>query len=196
MNSAKPLAVRNDSAKSPKKTMEGIMRSWIAVTIFLFTIYATSNALAQECSVVDDNEDGSYLVQIGDKQLLAISEEMERNVLKIRRDLLDAQREIFIKDSLLATYELAKAQYDTTLKRQKEYIAELESILDDYKKLVKDLKRLKGEPWFTVSGGVGVTGDGTDPAVLMGLGIRRFRVWGFFQKDNAGVVVGMALPLF
>jgi len=180
--------------------MELNLIRWLVV-IFLLVSAVSSNSLAQEpitCKVVKDYGDGSYFVRINGKDLLAITEQMQKNTLKQRADLWTAQKEIALKDSLLAKYDLAKAWYDTTLKAQKEYIAELEDVLDDYKKLVKDLKKLKGEPWFTVSGGIGATGNDLDqPAVLMGLGIfRRLRVWGLFQENNTGVVLGTTLPLF
>jgi hypothetical protein len=175
------------------------LTSWTIKIILLSAFYAASIASAQEsipCKVVKDYGDGTYFVRINGKDLLAIPDEMQKRILKQRVDLLSTQKEMALKDSLLAKYDLAKAWYDTTLKNQKEYIAELEDVLDDYKRLVKDLKKLKGEPWFTLSGGVGATGDDTDPAILMGLGLRRFRVWGLLQENNSGVIVGTTLPLF
>jgi len=161
----------------------------------LLPLMWTFVATGQECRVVKDNQDGSYLVQIGDKTLLAISEEQERNVLKTKQDLTDALREIAIKDQLLARYDKVRAQYDTTLQQQKEYTAELESVTQGYKKLAADYRRLK-EPWVTVDGGIGATGGETEPAVMLGIGIRAFRLSAFFQKKNSGALVGVSLPLF
>ena len=166
--------------------------------MFVWMVIPASVALSQDslsCRVLKDYGDGSYLVQIGDRTLLAISEEMEKSVLKLRRDLLDAQKEGALKDSLLASYDQATLWYDTTLSRQKEYIAELESVLEGYKKLLKDYKKLR-EPWFTFEGGLGATGDDREPAVLMGMGIRRLRIWGFLQESNSGAFVGTTFPLF
>jgi hypothetical protein len=56
---------------------------------------------------------------------------------------------------------------------------------------------LAREEFISVEGGLGVTditGD-TRAALLLGAGFRNFRTWGFFQKDNTGVAVGMHFPL-
>ena len=161
----------------------------------LLPFMVTFIARGQECKVIKDYQDGSYLVQIGNKNLLAISEEQEKNFLNTRTELMDARRTIAVKDQLLANYDKVKAQYDTTLQQQKEYIAELESVSQGYKRLAADYKRLK-EPWVTVDGGIGATGGDTEPAVVLGIGIRALRLSGFFQKKNSGALIGISLPLF
>lgn len=145
--------------------------------------------------VVRVNDDGSYVVRIQGQPMLAITEEMAGNSLKAREDLLAAERKVAIKDSLLATYELVRARYDTTLARQREYIVELELVAEGYRQLLEDYKRLRGEPWLSVEGGLGATGD-EDPALLVGLAVRRLRVWGFVQESNAGALLGVSLPIF
>jgi hypothetical protein len=157
-------------------------------------ICLTTGVLAQECQVVEDYQDGTYLVKINNVTLLAITDEMQREMLKVKQDLFDARREIPKKDQLLADYENFRAQYEVTLKHQQEYIQELEALLEGYKAMHKKYKNLK-EPWLTVEGGVGATGD-SDPAVLFGLGIRSIRVWGFLQESNAGGLIGMTFPIF
>lgn len=139
--------------------------------------------------------DVGYVVQIGGQTFFAVSEKRQKNILKTKVDLITAQRELVIKDEQLAEYDKLKAQYDTTVKHQKEYIQELESMLTGYKSLLRDYKKLK-TPSLTAEVGIGVTGSDSDPAVLMGLGFRKVRVYGFFQKENAGVMVGLALPIF
>jgi len=148
-----------------------------------------------EVTVARVNEDGSYLLRVDGQLMLAITEEMARNSLKAREDLLAAERKLAIKDSLLASYEIVRARYDTTLARQREYIVELEQVAQGYKELVEDYKRLRGEPWLSLEGGLGATGD-EDPAILVGVAVRRLRVWGFLQESNAGALVGASLPIF
>jgi hypothetical protein len=61
-------------------------------------------------------------------------------------------------------------------------------------------KHLK-EPWLTIETAVCATegadeaGD-SDPAVILGLGIRQIRIWGFFQENNAGALIGLTYPIF
>jgi len=151
--------------------------------------------VADSARVVRRNDDGSYLVRVNGHLMLAITTEMARNSLKVEEDLLAAERKLAVKDSLLATYEIVRAQYDTTLARQKEYIVELEQVAKGYRQLLADYKKLRGEPWLSFEGGLGVTGD-SDPAILAGFAIHRLRVWGFLQESNAGALLGISLPIF
>lgn len=173
---------------------------FVSGLLCLFIFPLASGALAQDCHIVKDYQDGSYLVKINNKTVLAISEEMEKNMLKMQRDLLDAQREIAEKDKLLADYENFKAQYKVTLDHQQEYIKELESVLEGYKGMHAKYKELK-EPWLTIEAGVGAT-DGEDEAgnsnsaVILGLGIRQIRIWGFLQEKNTGALIGLTYPIF
>lgn len=167
----------------------------IFIFLCLLMMFSASHVLAQECKIVKTYPNGNYLVEIDGKTFITITEDQERKILKLKRDLLDAQSEIVLKDSLLSAYERTKAWYDTTLSRQKEYIAELEKVLKGYKELVQDYKKLKGEPWLTFEGGIGATGD-KKPAVVMGLGIRCLRVYGFLQESNGGVLLGVSYPIF
>lgn len=169
-----------------------------AIAIALAAL-APAGARAQEDDidvvVASVNEDGSYVLLIDGQPMLAITEEMARNSLKARADLLAAERKLAIKDSLLASYEMVRERYDTTLARQREYIVELEQVAEGYKQLLEDYKRLRGEPWLSLEGGLGATGD-EDPAILVGAAIRRVRIWGFFQESNAGALLGVSLPIF
>ena len=165
--------------------------------ICLGTLLLTARVAAQDilsCTVVKDYGDGSYLVQIGSKTLLAITQEKERQILKLRRDLLDLQKEMTLKDSLSATYDRTLTWYDTTLTHQKEYIAGLENVLTGYKTLLRDYKKLR-QPWLTFETGIGATGN-AKPALLLGFGIRQVRLLGFLQEDNAGGFLGASWRLF
>jgi len=171
------------------------VRSMFLLVCF-WMLLAISQSQAQEtCQVLETYSDGSSLVKIGNKTMLAITVEMARESLKLKSDLLAAQKEKVLKDSLMAKYDVVKAWYDTTLSQHKQYIAELEKVLDGYKGLVRDYKKLK-EPWFTFEGGLGASGDDKNPAVMMGLGIRRIRAWGFLQERNSGILVGTSFRLF
>ncbi len=188
------MSSRRLLAHNKKGEIMEIKKLALLICLLFLLVSQASVSLAEECQIVKDYKDGSYLVKIGDKTLLAISENQEKEVLKLKQDLGTAQQEIARKDELLANYEKVKAQYDITLNRQKEYVAELESIFSGYKDLVQGYKKLK-EPWVTFDGGIGATGH-TKPAIMLGLGIRYFRVWGFFQENNAGALAGLSVPLF
>jgi hypothetical protein len=143
----------------------------------------------------DKEGDIGYIVKVEGKTFFAVSEKRQKNIMKMKVDLITAQQELNVKNEQLADYNSLKAQYDITVKHQKEYIRELESMLTGYKSLLRDYKKLK-TPSLTAEIGIGITGSDSDPAVLMGLGLRKFRLYGFFQEKNAGVMVGLALPIF
>ncbi|MBN1349881.1 hypothetical protein JXJ21_10760 [candidate division KSB1 bacterium] len=169
---------------------------WLAFISACVLISAFASAAdSSGCKVVKKYPNGSYLVEIDNMTYLTVTETMEKNLLKMKRDLLDAQKELVLKDSLLLNYNETVAWYDTTITHMRTYIEELESILTGYKGLVQDYKKLK-EPCFTFQLGVGATGHENKPAILMGTGIYKFRVWGLLQENNSGAFVGKTFPLF
>ena len=178
--------------------MRSQIKLWLVAIFGLAILAIASDLLAQDtvtCKVIKKRASGNYVVEINGKQYLAIPEETEKKIIKLKRDYLDAQREIVLKDSLLATYETTTAWYDTTLARQKAYIAETEAILAGYKGLLHDYKRLH-EPFMTLIGGLGATGSAKKPAILAGLRIRKLLIWGFLQENNSGALIGTEFRLF
>ena len=96
-----------------------------------------------QCEIIKKYPNGSLLVRTGNKTFLAITGAMEKDMLKMKRDLLDAELQIALKDSLLANFDKTIAWYDETSKNMKQYIVELEAVLRGYKGLFKDYKKLK-----------------------------------------------------
>jgi hypothetical protein len=165
----------------------------------LCSLTGISHLRAQQlptCEALLLQDDGSYVVKIGNDTLLAITEELVDELYDAKVDLELAKKNIALKDSLIATYERVEYRYEVVHRQQKEYIADLEEVLEGYKELAKGYKKLSGDPWVTFSGGLGATGSDEKPAVLAGLGIRRFRVWGLLQESNSVVAVGLMFPLF
>ena len=81
--------------------------------------------------------------------------------------------------------------------KQKEYIGEIEQSLSGYRSLADDYRKLsRGPGTFTLEAGIGATRGDTKPALLVGAGMRRLRIWGFFQEKNSGALVGIQYPLF
>ncbi len=173
----------------------------LKVILFLSIIFLLfSNIYSQEttettCQIIKKYSDGSVLVKIGDKEMLAITQDAERRMLKMKRDLLDAEREIYLKDSLMVNYDATVAQYEKTIANMKEYIVELEQMLKGYKELARDYKLMK-EPWLNFSVGMGATSRDYKPALLMGLDFRRIIISGFIQERNSGLFLGTKFRLF
>ncbi|MBC8186345.1 hypothetical protein H8E88_35125 [candidate division KSB1 bacterium] len=175
------------------------MRNYKLILLtFVFFFLNNQTILSQEteqCQVVKKYPNGCLLVQSGDNTYLAITEAMEKEMLKMKRDIMDAERKMVLKDSLLANVNQTISWYETTIKNMKAYMTELEAVLNGYKGLVKDYKKLK-EPLFVFKGGIGATGKDYKPAVLVGLGIRDFSMWGILQERNAGLIIGKQFRLY
>src|SRR3989442_1294016 len=132
--------------------------------------------------VVRQLNDSTYLVQIRGRTMLAISEAVARRSLEADAELRGALAQLKTQDTLVAAYERALAWSDTTVRRQKLLISQLDSLYHGWRDVAGGWKRLAGEPWLTFDFGLGETGRDHNPAVLAGIGIRRFRIWGFLQE--------------
>jgi hypothetical protein len=165
------------------------MKNNFTLIIFCLLFNSTQIFTQDSIRIIAPMAHGSYKIEINGEEYRAITPETMKKLLGLQV-LLDANtKELAAKDSLLAAYAETDYWYNTLVEQHKNYISGLESVLEGYKGLVKDYKRLKA-PWLTVQGGVGVSGHDTKPAVLFGLGIRDFRVWGLFQERNSGVLLG------
>ena len=169
-------------------------RGRMVFTVLLLAAFA--QASAQQCAVLEAMPQGAYLVSIEDEKMLAITRDMAAEPLKQVAILEALKKEIAAKEALLESLLKAEGHYQQLVDRQREYITGLEQTMQGYKELARDYKKLSGEPWLTFDIGLGATGGDTDPAVLAGVAIKRFKVWGFLQEENSGVLIGTTLPLF
>jgi len=181
------------------RSFGGKMRNYKLILLtFVFLFLNNGIILSQEsdlCQVLKKYPNGCLLIQSGNKTYLAITEAMEKEMIKMKQDLLDAEKKMVLKDSLLANVNQTINWYESTIKNMKAYMTELETVLKGYKGLVKDYKKLK-EPLFLFKGGIGATGKDYKPAALVGLGIRDFSMWGFLQERNSGLFIGKQLRLY
>jgi len=179
---------------------EKLMRKFHRITVLVIFLFFVSVLQAQEpadqdCQIIKEYPNGSVLLKIGGREMLAITQDMERSMLKLKRDVLDAEKEIWLKDSLLANYDNTIAQYERTITHMKDYIQELEYVLKGYKDLAHDYKKMR-VPWLSVRLGVGATSRDYKPAIMMGLDVRRVLISGFIQERNSGLLVGTSFRLF
>jgi hypothetical protein len=151
-------------------------------------------ARAQECTATAV-EGGGYKVTIAGTEYYALTQKAVKATEAAFASQKTAEENLARAEKMIAQYKELSTQYEATMARQKEYVAELEHTLQGYRDLVAQYRELK-EPWLTVEGGIGLTGKDTQPAVMLGLGIRSLRLWGFAQKDNTGAMAGISLPLF
>ena len=100
------------------------------------------------------------------------------------------------KNEALDQKNAALDQKNEALDLKNEAIKEQLELRDYYRELADTYrKKADGGKWFSLSAGVGATSD-HEPAALVGIGIKRFRVWAFAQESNTGVMGGFELPLF
>jgi hypothetical protein len=168
--------------------------SGVSCFLFFFCFCFIVGSYAQDCRIVEKRSEDTYIIKIGDKELYAVPGETLAKALETKKELEIALKQIARLEGLVAEYEKYREQCKETIDRKEEVIKELKSIVDLYKGLTDNYSKLK-TPLVTAEIGVGVTGD-TEPAVMLGVGFRKFRVYGFFQKENVGAMVGLALPIF
>jgi hypothetical protein len=172
---------------NPKK----ILRFTLVLFFLVFFQYAS---VARDCKVKHDNKDGTYLVTINGQTLFAVPRGMLENALAAKKELEIAKARITRLEEIVELFKKRRDQADVTINRKEEIIKELKSIIELYKNMTREYKRIKS-PLVTAEVGVGLTGD-TEPAVMLGIGFKKLRIYGFFQKENAGAMVGLALPIF
>ena len=100
---------------------------------YLVSVWSGPRPAAQQpaglqCKIEKDFGDGNYLVKIGEKELFAITEKQQKDMLKLKEDLDAARRLIDKKDKMIAELEKLNKQYDITLSDQKIYIEESEAV--------------------------------------------------------------------
>ena len=184
----------------------------LLITIFLLAsvfVDLLSQDRTVKCAVIEYLQSGSVKVTIEGTSYLAITVDQARENLKLKADLKTAQKLVLIKDSEISLHAEEIAHYERTLtlknttladknealSLKNEAIHQIRDIRDNYRELADLYRKVQNEKWFSISAGVGATSK-SNPAALVGLGIKRFRVWAFAQESNTGVMAGVELPLF
>jgi hypothetical protein len=178
------------------------MRSF---ALCLAVLSLTAGALAAQDSipirvvrVIKDSagREFDYVVQVRGKLMVAITEAQAESAQIVNAELKGALAKLKARDTLVARYEEALAWSDSTVRRQKELISQLDSLYRGWRDVAGGWKRLSGGARVTFDWGLGMTGSDQKPTILAGLGVSRFRFWGIVQEANAGGAVGMSLRLF
>jgi hypothetical protein len=165
-------------------------------------------ALAQDVELIRHPDDSTrFLVAVDGRVYLPIPEDSAR-VLFFRLDSLRLenralQRTLEAQRKLTATYEEAVATYEEHDSLQDSLIGELRGLYTGYRDLNQLYRRAYSEPWLSVQGGLGTVWDRNDgdgasrylPAVLLGVSVRRFSLWGYFNNEQTGFIVGINYPL-
>jgi hypothetical protein len=141
--------------------------------------------------------DTAFTVRIGPTTYFAISRRREEDNQKMEADLRTAQQEVALLRSDTQALKEYRKLAEHALGTSDSLVGLYKENERDYRRLTRVYEKLAREEFLSVEGGLGITditGD-TRAALLLGAGFRNFRTWGFFQKDNTGVAVGMHFPL-
>jgi hypothetical protein len=159
---------------------------------------------SQDCQVVDSTA-GKYRIQIDGKDYIAYPPDVIRDKL-FERDSLAMQLKAEMEkndacDSLISKYEETIEAYRRNVALKDSARVIYNNLYQGYRDLYFDYKREYGEPFMHVSGGIGAIrkddGQGMEylPAVLVGLSIQKITVWGYFNPDQSGFMVGLVQPI-
>ena len=159
---------------------------------------------SQECQVIDSTA-GKYHIQIDGKDYIAYPPDYIRGKLFERDSLkmeLEAEKEkAAAYDSLVSKYEKTIEAYRRNLALKDSARVVYNNLYQGYRDLYFDYKKEYSEPFMHVSGGIGAirkdNGNGMEylPAVLVGLSIQKITVWGYFNQDQSGFMVGLVQPI-
>jgi len=116
---------------------------------------------------------------------------------------LSAKYEKLRQDYVALTGNYSRSLFDSVALNEK-YIESSEKLLEltgRYDKLAREFDELAGKyrdvavektSFITIDLGAGVTDKSgeAEGAALLGIGISKLKVWGFFQDDNSGILAG------
>lgn len=162
----------------------------------VYIMQAGPTALADVCQIIENTQSGTYTIKSGSRQFLVISVIEKRRLVDLKSQLDSTKATISELEKQLDEYRTYRTYTDDLIQQQKEYIEGLEGSLSGYRELTNDYKRLnRPKKWLTLQAGLGATRD-SKPALLLGIGAQRYRLWGFLQEDNSGFIAGVELPLY
>lgn len=144
---------------------------------------------AQECDLPDARQEADCL--------RALVGEMKQDMRTLIQDIeaYKARAEEFVKQSKQTEeqFKVVIGQKDTIIGKQDEIIGQHEQDMELAAKQIDLYKTCclgsaKGRLRLHV--GVGATGSDTEIAGMVGVGMGNFNVYGFFQENNSGLMLG------
>jgi len=180
--------------------INGLTKALLAGLLLIFPCMG----LTQDCQVIDSIE-GTYRIQIEGKDYIAYPPGSIRDKL-FERDSLEAElkaekEKVVAYDSLIGKYEKTIEAYRKNLALKDSARVVYNNLYQGYRELYFDYKKEYSEPFIHVSGGIGAirkdNGQGMEylPAVLLGLSMQKITVWGYFNQDQSGFMVGLVQPI-
>lgn len=177
-------------------TNAGSMFAAIAVTLGLLCATRGYGQDTIRVVVVAHPNDSTYQLEIRGQQFIAYSAAKARQLLRNEEERLALREDLAQRDTLIKLYQARRTLSDSALVHCKAYAFELDSLYRGYRTLADGYRRLARGARVTFDAGLGGSGADRRPAVLLGLGLSRIRVWGFFQERNSGGFVGASLRVF
>ena len=161
------------------------------------TLGTTTQARAQfpDVRITREHQHG-YEARVGTEMMVILKQYMVDSLavwhpeLKLLRAENQKLRRM-IQEYVQADSALLKARGDGQA-----YITALEQQLAGYRELAEGYKKLNAPRTLSIEGGAGISGRDTKPALMVGVGLQRLRVWTLLQENNVGGFLGVNFPLF
>ena len=136
-----------------------------------------------------------YLARVGNDTMVILNQRTTDNFgrIEIEHRALAAENEKL--QAIITAYATADTVTEKLRSITSTYVTSLEQAVVDWRELAEDYKRLKSGTFASLEGAVGFSGD-AKPAMLIGLGLGKLRIFGLIQESNLGAFAGAHVPIF
>jgi len=171
------------------------------LSTILFAVVLAESLMAQTVEVVE-RRGQLFMLTIDGHEYLALPASDARKQLylmdSLQTELEFARRTLAVKDSLILTLQTAIQNYARHFWLQDTLLRQTTRLYQGYRNLYYDYRTQFGEPWLTLSGGLGAVRSRENsilPVFLMGLSIRRLSIWAFLNREQSGFLFGITSPV-
>ena len=173
-----------------------LVTAWVLPALLIIT----HASLADDRCTLSAPLNGAYPVDIDGKKYLAIPRATALEATQCRSTLADLEQKLTQEKNLRANLEnVVVPALQTNIRLKEEHIATQNAQLQDLKSSKAKLEAMLGlgdRPVFTYEAGIGIVRtrdtlqDDNKAAALLGIGYRRWRLWGYAQDGATGVLMG------
>lgn len=139
---------------------------------------------------------GGFIVRVGNDTMVILNTQMVDEINRLRIEHQASTAENARLHDIITAYATADTVTEKLRAITEEYVSSLQQAVVDWRELAEDYKRIKtGATFLSLEGGIGFSGD-TKPAMILGVGLGRFRLFGLIQESNLGGFAGVHVPVF
>ncbi|WP_317929663.1 hypothetical protein [Halioxenophilus sp. WMMB6] len=157
------------------------------------TVYIVKKEYVDQLDCLDTrlvDDQAAYIQKLEQslKQYQTVANELEENLKQYQTVTSDLNSTLANSTSLTDRYDQLVIKYDQLSVDYSALADRYDDLAGKYRSIALDSGGL-----FSFDTGVGITDDG-DFMGLLGVGLKRYRLWGVVQEENTGVVLGVSLP--